>query len=47
MDDDDDDDDDDDQWCTKGGGSLGVQTPPIIPKLSQIPRSLKNKSVTT
>jgi hypothetical protein len=36
-------------WRTEGGEFGGVQTPPPpeIPKLSQIPRSVENKSVTT
>jgi hypothetical protein len=33
------------QWRTEGG--LGGSNPPEIPKLSQIPRSVENKSVTT
>jgi hypothetical protein len=41
------------QWRTEGGfggfkpGGGGFKPPPEIPKLSQIPRSVENKSVTT
>jgi hypothetical protein len=35
------------QWRTEGGRGWGVQTPPEIPKLGQILRSVENKSVTT